>query len=205
MPSLYLDELQLQEWRVVNGNYTHNLDYPLNEDSIIMDLGGYTGMWVGQMIEKYNCSVYVAEPLKEFYDTMVSKFESNLKVNLLNVGVATEDREGVIYLGDDSSSSNIETETIRKVEFRTINSILKEWDLKEVDLLQVNIEGDEYPVVAHMIETGDIDRFKNIQIQFHLGIEDATSKREKICKDLETRGFKVKYSYPFVWEGWTRI
>ena len=204
MPSLYLDSFQLQSWRIDAGDSTHNLKYNLNEDSIVIDLGGYTGVWIQQIIEKYNCNVYVIEPLKEFYDILVSKFESNSKVHILNVGVATEDKEGVIYLGDDSSSSNVETETAIKVELRTINSILREWGLKEVDLLQVNIEGDEYPVVAHMIETGDIDRFKNIQIQFHLGIEDATSKHEKICKDLEAREFKVKYSYPFVWEGWTK-
>ena len=204
MSSSYSNTLQFQRWREDNGDHTHILNYDLNEDSIIMDLGGYTGVWVQQMIEKYNCNAYAVEPLKEVYSLMVSKFENNSKVNILNVGVGTEDKEGIIYLSGDGSSSNMPNENGVKVEFRTINRILKEWKLDIVDLLQVNIEGDEYFVIVDMIETGIIDKFKNIQIQFHLNVEGAVERHDSICKGLEARGFKVKYSYPFVWEAWTK-
>lgn len=204
MSNLYLNIPQLQRWREDNGDHTHSLNYNLNENSVIMDLGGFTGVWVQQMVERYNCNAYVVEPLEETYNVLLSRFQSNPKVKVLNVGVATEDKEGIIYLSGDGSSSNIQNENGVKVEFRTINHILNKWGLTEIDLLQINIEGDEYPVVAHMIETGIVSKFKNIQIQFHLGIEDVVEKHRLICEGLKEKGFKVKYSYPFVWEAWTK-
>jgi hypothetical protein len=68
----------------------------------------------------------------------------------------------------------------------------------------MNIEGDEYPILEHMIETGYINRIKNIQIQFHLGIDNAVEKRDKIREKLTLNGFKIKYDYAFVWESWTK-
>lgn len=204
MSSLYLDQYELQKWQEVNGDYTHNLEYNFNQDSIIMDLGGYTGVWAKEIIKRYDCNVYLVEPILESYKVLLEKFKSNEKVHILKAGVGTKNTEKLIYINGDSTSFNIETGEAITVEIRTLDRILSQWNLKEVDLLQVNIEGDEYELLKHMIDTELVDRFKNIQIQFHLGIEDATTKREKICKDLEAKGFKIKFSYPFVWEGWTK-
>jgi hypothetical protein len=73
------------------------------------------------------------------------------------------------------------------------------------DLLQMNIEGDEYPMLESMLKDGSIDKFKNIQVQFHLGIENDINRHYEICQALEDRGFKSKFSYPFVWESWTKL
>lgn len=35
----------LQRWRKENGDYTHRVNYDLNEDSIVFDVGGYKGEW----------------------------------------------------------------------------------------------------------------------------------------------------------------
>ena len=51
---LTLNLQELAKWIASNGDNTHNISYDLNEDSIIMDLGGYTGVWAQQMIDKYN-------------------------------------------------------------------------------------------------------------------------------------------------------
>ena len=109
-----------------------------------------------------------------------------------------------MYVNGDGTSFNTKTGEAITVEIRTLERILDQWNLKEVNLLQVNIEGDEYELLQHMIDTELIDRFKNLQVQFHLGIKDAVEKHESICEGLIKRGFKVKYSYPFVWEAWTK-
>lgn len=204
MPSLHLDPWHLNRWWQDNGDNTHIFDHNLNEDSVVLDLGGYVGVWAQQVVDKYNSNVYVIEPLTQFYDQMVEKFKSNPKVHLLNVGVAVEDKKDFVYLGGDSTSSNLENGTKVEVEFRTISRILNEWNLAEVDLLQMNIEGDEYSMLESMLKDGSIDRFKNIQVQFHLGIENDVDRHYDICQALEDRGFKSKFSYPFVWEGWTK-
>lgn len=204
MPNLYLNIPQLQRWQENNGDYTHSLNYELNENSTVIDLGGYTGEWAKEIINRYNCNVYLVEPVEESYKILLEKFRSNSKVHILKVGIGVEDTEKVMYVNGDGTSFNIETGEAITVEIRTIESVLNQWNLKEVDLLQVNIEGDEYELLQHMIDTELIDRFKNLQIQFHLGIKDAVAKHESICEGLIKRGFRIKYSYPFVWEAWTK-
>jgi FkbM family methyltransferase len=205
MASLYLDPEQLNRWKQDEGDHTHIFDYDLDENSVVLDLGGYVGVWAQQVINKYNPNIYIIEPLTQFYDQMVEKFKSNPKVHLLNVGVAIENKKDFIYLNEDSTSSNLKSGTKIEVEFRTISSILDEWGLTKIDLIQMNIEGDEYSMLESMLENKLINKFKNLQVQFHLGIENDIKRREKIKKGLTENGFKNKFDYPFVWESWSQM
>jgi len=202
--SLTLNKQEIGRWFRDNGDNTHNLNYELNEDSIVMDLGGYTGVWVQQIIDKYNPKVYVIEPLPEFYNGLVDRFSDNNKVKLLNVGVSTKNEDGVIYLSGDGSSSNLTNGEAVNVTFKTMSTLLDQWGLDTVDLIQINIEGDEYPLLEHMLEDGSITKFKNIQVQFHLGIEGDVGRRDSIRQGLIDNGFKNKFDYAFVWESWVK-
>ena len=204
MPNLYLNMPQLQRWREDDGDNTHSLNYNLTSDSVVMDLGGYTGVWAERMLERYGCNVYLVEPFLESYKVLLEKFKSNPKVHILKVGVGTKNTERTMYINGDGSSFNAEVGKAIEVEIRPLDRILNQWNLERIDLLQVNIEGDEYELLQHIIDTGVVDKFKSLQIQFHLGIKDAVEKHESICKGLEEKGFKIKYSYPYVWEAWTK-
>jgi hypothetical protein len=193
---------EITKWFRDNGDYTHNINYELTENSVIMDLGGYTGVWAQQMIDKYNPNVYILEPVTNFYEGMVARFSNNDKVRLMNVGVGLEDKYGLIFMGGDGTSSNLINGESINVRFNTIDNVLEKWNLNEVDLIQINIEGDEYPLLEHMLLNGSINKFNNIQVQFHLGIENDIERRNKIRDGLIENGFKNKFDYPFVWESW---
>jgi FkbM family methyltransferase len=193
---------EITKWFRDNGDYTHNITYNLTENSVIMDLGGYTGVWAQQMIEKYNPNVYILEPVTNFYEGMVTRFSNNDKVRLMNVGIGVEDKDGVIFMSGDGTSSNLTDGESINVRFNKIDTVLEKWGLSEVDLIQINIEGDEYPFLEHMLETGSINKFKNLQIQFHLGIENDIERRNKIRDGLIANGFNNNFDYPFVWESW---
>ena len=47
-------------------------------------------------------------------------------------------------------------------EFNTLDEILNTWNIDGADLLQINIEGDEYSLLDSMIASGSIHKFKNI-------------------------------------------
>lgn len=204
MSKLTLNTEEISRWFKDQGDYTHNITYDLNEESIIMDLGGYNGAWAQQMIEKYNPYVYILEPVPNFYNNMVNKFLNNKKVSLLNVGVGVEDKNGVIFIEGDGTSTNLASGESINVEFNTIETILTKFNLTNIDLIQINIEGDEYPLLENMLESGYIKRFKNIQIQFHLGINNDIERRNNIRKGLIQNGFELNFDYPFVWESWRK-
>jgi FkbM family methyltransferase len=154
------------------------------------------------MVDKYNPNVFIVEPVPVFYRATQIKFENNPKVRILNSAVGVENRVGVIYMGGDSTSSKLTNGDKLNVKYNTIETILNYFDLEYVDLLQINIEGDEYLLLEDMILTGSVNKFKNIQIQFHLGIEGDIERREKIRNGLLGNGFKINFDYPFVWESW---
>lgn len=200
-----LNTESLKRWFADNGDYTHNITYNLNENSKVMDLGGYTGIWANQIINKYNPFVYILEPIPTFFDVMKEKFKNNTKVNLLNLGVSTEEKDGVIYLNKDGSSTNNTFATVTEsinVKFKTIDKVLEYFKLDYIDLLQINIEGDEYDLLDYMLETKVINKFKNIQVQFHLGVKDDILRREKIRNGFIKNNFEINFDYPFVWESW---
>ena len=204
MSNLTLNQSEVQRWFRDRGDYTHNITYNLDENSNVIDLGGFTGLWAKQIIGKYNPNMYIIEPIEKFYSSMVNTFKDNNKVHLLNVAAGTEDKDGVIYLNGDATSANLKGGEAIDIKYNTMKTLLKIWGLESVDLIQINIEGDEYPLLEDMLSSGLINKFKNIQIQFHHGIENDVERRESIRKGLTDNGFKEKFNYPFVWESWTK-
>lgn len=205
MANLYLHPEEVQRWFSDYGDLTHILNYDLNEESKVMDIGGFVGVWAEKIINKFNPYVYIVEPIPLFYDQMISKFKHNNKVKIIPVAIGIENKNGIIYLNGDASSSNLENESEKiNVQFKTIDSILEDYTIDVIDLLQINIEGDEYLLLDYMLKTKVINKFKNIQIQFHLGIENAIEKRQLIQKGLIENGFNIKYKYDFVWEAWSK-
>jgi FkbM family methyltransferase len=200
---LSLNSEELSKWFDDNGDQTHNLNYPLNEESIVMDLGGFKGIWASQIIDLYDANIYIIEPIYDYYDYMINKFIHNNKVKLMNVGISDEDKEDIIFVNEDSSSFNSDGMP-QNVKLLTMKSIFNKWNLKKVDLLQINIEGHKYLLLENLVNEDLLDKFKYIQIQFHQGIQDHISRRDRIHKKLLDRGFKIRFNYPFVWESWEK-
>ncbi len=204
------EEKSLNQWKLDDGDKTHIFNYDLNQDSIIIDLGGYYGIWVELLLEKIfplTPKIILVEPVVEFYNHLVLKFKNNPNVIILNCGVSTNNNEELrdLYLSSDGSSTNFKEGTITKINTLPINKILSDNNIDNVDLIQINIEGDEYSLMEYMINSGIITKFKNIQVQYHLGIDNDRERREKIRNGLITNDFKLKFDYPFVWESWTKI
>lgn len=204
---LELDHSELKRWLEHNGDNIYNLNYSLNENSSVFEIGGFKGRWVEQIIQLYNPYIYIIEPIPKYYNELKIKFSKNPKVKILNVGVGLENKFANIYNIEEYSSIFIEPNNdtkLLKVEFNTFDLILKKFNLNKIDLCQINIEGSEYDLMNYLLETNLIEIFDNIQIQFHLGIENAINRRLQIVEDLKNKNFNSKFSYPFVWEGWER-
>jgi FkbM family methyltransferase len=133
---------------------------------------------------------------------LINKFKYTPKVKILNYGVSSNSHKGELFLIADGTSKYIKTPTPIEVNFITINEILNMIGQEQVDLIQINIEGEEYPLLEQMLDDGTILKFSNIQIQYHTYIENAIERREKIQERMQEHFNKI-YDVPFVFEGWT--
>ena len=70
--------------------------------------------------------------------------------------------------------------------------------------MKINIEGSEFELLDHMIDTGYISKVKHLQIQFHNFVNDSEVKRKTI-RDKLKYSHKNIFNFPFIWERWDRI
>lgn len=188
-------------WLKVNGDNILRLNYPLNENSIVFDVGGYHGDWASKIIQKYNSIVYIFEPINEFVD-IIKKNIQNDSVTILDYGLSDETKTIEISVNDDSSSVFKTTNNMRLINLKSIKEFLDEnKSINEIDLIKINIEGGEYQLLESLINESLITRFKNIQIQFHTCIDNAVERREKIRLAL-AKTHKETYNFDWIWENW---
>ena len=154
-------------WALHDCNNTHAINYELNQDSVVIDLGGYHGKWADQIISKYNPNVVLVEPIPEFFNLLYGKFRLNPKVSVLNYGVSTTNHKGELFISADATSKYIKNARPVTVDFITIQELLNKIGQTNIDLIQINIEGEEYPLLEKMLEDKSILNFNNIQIQYH--------------------------------------
>jgi FkbM family methyltransferase len=197
----------LNKWFEDDGDNTHMLNYELDNDSVIIDLGAYKGIWVDMLLNKIypkKPKIILVEPVTKFYEILKEKFKNQKNIEILNVGVSVNEEEVFkkIYISGDGSSTNFNTSEYLECKFLPINKILEEHKIDKVDLIQINIEGDEYSLMEYMISSRIINKFKNIHVQFHYGIQDEINRHEKIRHDMGQLDFKLNFDYPFVWESW---
>lgn len=198
--------LEVRRWFRDEGDSTLRLDYDLNKDSVVFDLGGYVGDFADQIHSRYGATVYLFEPSKDFFEVCQSRFEGNDRIKCFNFGLS--DADGEFELSDGADASSISRPKVgvhakgELVHVRQFAGFMDELGSSPIDLLKINIEGGEYDVLPHLIKEGVISRVRNLQVQFHTFIDDAERKRSEIREALaETH--KNDWCYEFVWENWS--
>ena len=199
-----LIQLELQKWHNAYGDATHRVDYPLKQDSLVLDLGGHKGDWCYNIWSKYSCNVLVFEPIPFLADIIRHRFADTDKVQVYPYGLSDEDKELRINYASEGSSfyTNFGADVI-DCQVKSITSFLKENSIDQVDLVKINIEGDEYPVLESLLDTDLINVFDNIQVQFHTFIPNAEELRNQIQQRL-SKTHHLTYNYHFVCENWKK-
>ncbi len=193
---------RIQPWFRDRGDTTLRMNYDLNQESIVFDLGGYDGKYSSDIFCKYNPYIYIFEPVKSFCEIIDNKFSNNDKVKTYNFGLGSKNEQLKINLSDNSSSVYIKSDKTEIIELKSIVEFIRKEGISRVDLVKINIEGGEYEVLESLIDNDLISIFRNIQVQFHdFIVENARERMENIQAKL-SKTHKVTYQYEFVWENW---
>jgi FkbM family methyltransferase len=197
----------IMRWQRDQGDATLRVNYPLRPDSIVFDVGGYSGSWCAEIVRRYDAHVHVFEPIAEFATLIAKKFADNRKVHAHRFGLS--DRDETVVMGVVGSGSSVfhAGGPREEVAMRDISSFVSEKGITRIDLIKINIEGGEYSLLPRMIETGIIEMCEHLQVQFHVGVRPPGGPhraRRQIRKQLRVT-HALSYDYPFVWEGWKRI
>lgn len=191
-------------WFAAKGDATLRLDYELDQDSVVFDMGGYEGQWAADIFIKYHPFVYVFEPHPGFASAIRRRFSSNEKVRIFEYGLSNNDKEIELgVLADSSSLFKKGSESI-VVKLRSASDFISEFQIPRIDLMKINIEGGEYDLLEHLIETGLVKNITNIQVQFHDFVPNARGRMNRIQEFL-SKTHVLTYQYEFVWENWKKL
>ncbi len=197
--------IAIQRWRK---HYRHtNIlhDFPLNEDSVVFDVGGYRGDYAQTIIACYGSQVYLFEPSKLFYDHCQRRFSSEARVACLNYGLSDRNVQARLSRNDDGSSVYSSSEAGQElIQLRKFSEVVEGLGIQTIDLIKLNIEGGEFPVLNDMISSGCLSKVKRLVIQFHDFYPNAEVEREAIRNELRKTHRELWCEY-FLWECWERL
>lgn len=185
-------------WYQQNGNNTYRINYDLNKNSVVVDLGARIGEWSDLIRQKYGCNVYCFEAIKEFSEQLKLKSYS-----VFNYAVV--DRFGTVDLGIFESEASVlydgcDTNKILTVDSIPASEIFNLINKNEIDLIKINVEGAEYGILNNLIDNNLVQKIKSIQVQFHI-IKNYETQYNYIVEKLG-QTHKITWRFPFVWENW---
>jgi len=166
-------ERRAAKWFQDQGDKTLRLDYDLNEDSLVFDLGGYEGQWASDIFARYCCWIHVFEPVQEFASRIEQRFSKNKNIIVHRFGLASETRVASIALKGDSSSIFASTKESEEIRLVKALDFISGRSITAIDVMKINTEGGEYDLLDHLIDSGFAPNIANIQVQFHDCVADA--------------------------------
>jgi hypothetical protein len=75
---------EIIRWFRNEGDYCYRLEYNLNQNSIVIDLGGYKGQFASDIHSKYLCKVLVFDPIKSYFELIQGRFKKNSYIDAFN-------------------------------------------------------------------------------------------------------------------------
>ena len=172
--------------------YEKNLD----TTSVIYSIGiGEDVSFDMELINKFNCNVFAYDPTPK----SVKWVDKNVDLDNFifhPLGVANQKGEREFYLpknqnhvsGSINNINSIEIKNSIKLNFDSLNNIMKLNNHNKIDVLKMDIEGAEYEVIDH-IKKHQLD-IKQILVEFHPHFEKNGKKKTKIAiEKLEKMGY----------------
>jgi FkbM family methyltransferase len=182
-------------------------EYPLDRESVVLDVGGYHGAFAREIAVKHACRVHIFEPVPAFRDEIRRQVVPALStvVFIHPFGLADSEHPMTFAVRNDSTGAygqdGIRDEI--QVELRDVAKVFSEFGFARVDLMKFNCEGGEFDILERMIACGLCVRVRFFQIQWHSCAPDATERRRRI-KGALLRTHRTMWSSDWVWESFER-
>ena len=168
----------------------------LRREMNIIDIGAHIGMYTVLAAEKVGNTgkVIAIEPEPENYKQLLKNIKLNDFRNVIPLNIALFNHEGreKLYLSSFSGSHSLspKEDTISSIEvpLKTLDNLLEELNLKKVDIIKIDAEGAEIPILKGAEKTLKANpNAKIIVASYHY-----PSEIKEVCQFLNERGFKTR-------------
>lgn len=192
----------INTWREKDGDNTYALDWPIGEDSLVWEIGGYEGRWAAQMAEKFNPTIDIFEPQTWAFVKMAERFWGKEKIRLHPHGLWIDNVVLPLHhVETDGASILNEGGKTQDGVFEDVYDALKA-EPKDIDVGLMNIEGAEFILLPYMIGLGLMERFRFFWCQFHTFADPSGDRKGMIYNGMQRTHDIIWDFYPtaVAWE-----
>jgi FkbM family methyltransferase len=133
-------------------------DYKLPKDAVVFDVGAYNGLWTEWVRNTYGCPVHTFEPVRAHWKNVLERFKMDPLVFVYDFALSDHNAEERINLSDNSSSLYGKSDSSELIKVRDIWDFIMSFKLHEgrgvIDLLKLNCEGGEMPILKRLLDVG---------------------------------------------------
>lgn len=165
----------------------------------VIDAGAYIGETAVYFANRGAVRVISLEPFQKNFElglenvARMNNFENT--ITLLLAALSTEEKIADFEFFPDSPNANRiagagegSSRNLVKVKMTTLESLIREYDLHRINVLKLNCEGEEYPIIDSLTEK-TASLIDTIYIEFHKGPARIVAKLERLGYEVvgETR------------------
>jgi len=175
-------------------------DLVIAPNSNIVDIGGYIGDFSLYAVKVLNAArVIVYEPSPKNFELLTRNIANNhYESRITAVNMAVSDADSLMMNIDAPATKQVnvsaydlqEPTTASAVRCATLAGLMAEHDLQRVDLLKLDCEGGEYPILLSA-PPGVLERIRNIAFEYH-EVEGFERLLANVQAKLQTAGFILR-------------
>jgi FkbM family methyltransferase len=183
-------------------------EYRPRPTDVIIDVGAHIGTFTCLMAGLVRQGRVVAvEACQDTFDLLEQNLAQNSFNHVFAIKCALMDRDGVAKLYHDLSHGNWGHSAIaqlsgewEEVESISLSTLFKRADLKKVDLMRMNCEGAEFPILLNA--TAEILQKISCILILHHEYLDPDFSSQSLERHLRSAGFTIRRARTTPGEGW---
>jgi FkbM family methyltransferase len=148
------------------------VEFPLDENSVVLDIGGYKGRWSKEIAQRYpGTRIFVFEPQMWAAKIATAELQEFSNVHIMEFGLGVESGKFEMEEFETDGASFVLGRSQRQQSGEGVLQDIAHWlyenNVPEIDLIMMNIEGYEFKLIPYMLEKGILQKVKYFMCQFH--------------------------------------
>jgi FkbM family methyltransferase len=190
-------------WYECEGEKTRYCVWDVGPESIVWDVGAYEGEWSRRMAERYDPHLYLFEPIPRARNLAQTRWGANPKMWFSHFALGAEERIVEFHDCDrDGAGMFSEGNPVLDVQMISFEQAMEKTGVEHIDLMSLNIEGGEYELLPHILDTGIIHRIDRMMIQWHWR-QEGDDKRQRAIQERIAETHRMRWNHA-AWEAWRK-
>jgi len=175
---------------------------PINSPKVVLDVGASVGVWTEWILHQNAHKVYCFEPNKIALKDLYKLHSNNDRVHIIDKALHNTNEEIEFFSSDtnslvsathkhDGADFGLPTNTSYKVKAITLEKFIQDYNIKNIDLLKIDIEGGEFNIIPNL-QQSSFDIIDNFLIEIHpFYFEDGDQKVQQLKDVLYKQGYNI--------------